>query len=378
MAVRENLPDGVTWQNWQEHPANRWAYHHIDEVVTTAPVSRGDGPVLELTRGPELEVPGLDAYLQETYTDGLIVLRGTQVLLERYLNDMEPGSRHLLQSVSKSMCSALFSRYVERGVIDPSRPASDYVPELAASAYGQATLQQTLDMTVAVVYDETYNDPTSDVYQHDCAGGWRPPMKDSPADVAAFLAGLAPTGEHGVTFQYCSANTDVLALVLQTVTGRPVPQLLSEDLWAPMGAEFDALVTVDDAGLAMMSGGMCVTLRDLARFGRLVISGGVGAGGDQVIPRSWLDAVHAGGDRSVVTADITDFHPEGSYRNQFWVSGDEHGCIYCSGIYGQYIWMNPQTDVVVARLATQLAASDDAVARRNQDFADEVSVLAAG
>jgi 6-aminohexanoate-oligomer exohydrolase len=94
------------------------------------------------------------------------------------------------------------------------------------------------------------------------------------------------------------------------------------------------------------------------------------------VPRGWIDAVHSGGDRSVVTADITDHHPAGSYRNQFWVTGDEHGCIYCAGIYGQYVWMNPQTDVVVARQATQQAADDDALARRNQTFLDELSVLA--
>jgi hypothetical protein len=333
--------------------------------------------VRELVEGPALDVPDLERYLEDTNTDGLIVVWGTEVLLERYLNDMEPGSRHLLQSVSKSMCSALFARYVDSGAIDVTRPASHYVPQLEGSAYGEATLQQTLDMTAAVSYDETYNDPTSDVYQHDCAGGWRPPMESSPADVAHFVAGLPAAGEHGRTFQYCSANTDVLALVLQTVAGRPVDELLSDELWGPMGAQFDALVTVDASGLAMMSGGMCVTLRDLARFGRLVLDGGVGPTGEQVVPQGWIDSVRAGGDRSVVTSDITDFHPEGSYRNQFWVSGDEHGCIYCAGIYGQYVWMNPQTDVVVARMATQVAADDDELALRNQTFLDDLSSLAA-
>jgi 6-aminohexanoate-oligomer exohydrolase len=373
--VRENLPDAVTWQNWQEHPANRWAYHHMDEVVATERVARGDA-VRELTRGEDLEVPGLDDYLHETNTDAFIVVRGTEILVERYLNDMQPGSRHLLQSVSKSMCSAVFARYVADGTIDVTQPASRYVPELSGSAYGEATLQQTLDMTAAVAYDETYNDPTSDVYQHDCAGGWRPPLVDSPADVKQFLVGLPANGEHGRTFQYCSANTDVLALVLQTVTGRFVPDLLSADLWGPMGAEYDALVTVDASGLAMMSGGMCVTVRDLARFGRMVLDGGAGPGGQQVIPSRWIEDVRSGGDRSVVTADITDYHPDGSYKNQFWVTGDDHGCIYCAGIYGQYIWMNPQADVVVARVATQPAADDDALGLRNQTFLDAVSALA--
>lgn len=374
MSLRANLPDGVTWESWQEGPANRWAYQHVDEVVATAPVPRGDGPVLALTRGEPIEAPGLDDFLADSCTDGLLVLHGRDVVLERYLNGMPPTTRHLLQSVSKSMCSAVFARYVASGVIDVEQPASHYMPSLAGSAYGEATLQQTLDMTVAVAYDETYDDPESEVSQHDRASGWRPPREGSPPDVAGFLATLRPDGEHGRTFAYCSANTDVLALVLEAVTGRRLSELLSTDLWAPMGAEHDAFVTVDAAGLALASGGMCVTLRDLARFGRLVLDGGVGPTGEQVVPSSWLDDVRRGGDRAVdYGEDMAEFHPHGSYRNQFWVSGDEHGCFYGVGIYGQRLWLNPQTDVVIARLASLPGADDHADIHRDQEFCDRVS-----
>jgi CubicO group peptidase (beta-lactamase class C family) len=374
--VRENLPVGVTWDNWQEYPANRWSYQHLDDVLDTVPVPRGDGPVLELGRGAALDVPELDRYLDESRTDGLLVLRGRQVVLERYLNHLTPSTRHLLQSVSKSMCSAVFGRYVASGDIDLGQPASHYVPELADSAYGEATLRHTLDMTVAVAYDETYDDPESDIFQHDRAGGWRPPSPGSPEHVRAFLAGLRSNGEHGRTFQYCSANSDVLAVVLEAVTGRRFSELLSTDLWAPMGAEHDALITVDSSGLGMASGGICVTLRDLARFGRLLLDGGAGPSGEQVVPRPWLDDVRRGGAPTVDATSIQEFDPNGSYRSQFWVTGDPHGCIYGAGIYGQYVWLNPQTDVAVARLASQQSADDDEQAKRNQQLLDRLSVIA--
>src|SRR4029079_7835605 len=103
----------LTADSWQESPHNRWAYHHIDEVLRTRPIPRGDGPVLELTHGAPLDIPGPgDGELEASRTDGLLVLHGRAIRFERYLNGMRPDSRHLLQSVSKSMTSAVLGQYV--------------------------------------------------------------------------------------------------------------------------------------------------------------------------------------------------------------------------------------------------------------------------
>jgi CubicO group peptidase (beta-lactamase class C family) len=367
-------PDDLTPDSWQEWPHNRWAYQHIDEVLATATVSRGDGPVLDLVPGAGLDVPGLDGELEALCTDGILVLSGREIRIEHYLNDMTPGHRHLLQSVSKSMTSAVFGRFVERGLVDVSRPLVDYVAQLRGSAYEDATVQQALDMTVAVAYDEAYADPNSELQRHDRSSRWRAALPGDPSGVKEFLTTLRKSGEHGRVFQYCSANTDVLAWVLEAVSGRPLYELLSSELWAPMGAEFDALATVDGDGFVLASGGVCVTLRDLARFGRLILDGGVGASGEQVVPRAWIDdvrhAVVEGVDLSALGI------PGGGYRDQFWRSGDEHGCVFGVGIYGQFVWMNPQTDVVVAKLSSLPEADDPAVFEAHRALLDRLSVLA--
>ena len=166
-------PDDLTADSWQEWPHNRWAFQHIDEILSTAVVPRGDGPLVELGDGDPLDPPGLDAELAACCTDGLLVLRGHEIRLERYLNGMTRETRHLLMSVSKSVTSAVFGRFVARGEIDVREPVARYVAALEGSAYGDATVQQTLDMTVAVAYDEAYHDPQSAVQRHDRSGGWR-------------------------------------------------------------------------------------------------------------------------------------------------------------------------------------------------------------
>lgn len=370
--MRESSPWGDEWQTW---PANRAAYQRIDEALDTAVVSRGDGPVLELSGGDALDLPWLDAELEALQTDGLLVLRGREVLVERYLNGMGPGTRHLLQSVTKSLCAAVVGRFVGRGEVDPARAIVDYVPALAGSAYADATVQHALDMAVAVAYDETYQDLASDVNTHDRVSGWKQPHDGDPDGTTAFLATLAKSGEHGRTWFYCSANTDVLAWVLESVSGRPFAELLSTELWSLLGAEHDAFITVDRYGFPLASGGGCVTLRDLARFGRLLLDGGVGPTGEPVLPRAWVEEMLRG------RADGLDFAPmpaslaAPAYRNQVWQTGDAHGCAFGVGIFGQSVWMNPATDTVVVKLASAIDADDEAYFAAQCALLDRLSTL---
>ena len=368
------LPDGVTLDNWQEGPANRWSFQHVADVVPTVDVSRGRGPVLELEQGATFTRPDLEDFLQRTYTDGLLVLKGRTVVVERYLNSMTPRTRHLLMSVSKSLCSAVFGRYVTTGVIDVTAAVSAYLPELAASGYGDATVQQVLDMTASITYDETYDLQSSDVQVHERVGLWRPPAVGDPGDTYEYLAtlGKGPL-EHGATFQYCSANTDVLAWLLERVTGRRYAQLLTDDLWSRIGAESDAYATVDASGFPMANGGVCTTLRDLARFGRMMLDGGRGADGTAVVPAAWVADVRRGGDPSLAEDTMQEAHPGGSYRDQFWVTGDAHGCYYGIGIYGQYVWMNPEADVVIAKFSSLPEADETEPWVDHVRYFDEVS-----
>lgn len=363
----------MTLHDWQAGPHNRWSFQHVGQLVPSVEVSRGEAATIDLFDATTSVTLDVDAFLDRSYTDGFIVLRGREVVVERYLNGMTPSTRHLLQSVSKSMCAAVFGRYVDAGLVDVRERVDRYLPELSESAYGDAIVQHVLDMTVAVHYDEEYTDPASEVQTHERVGRWRTPLPTDPKNTYEFLTTLAKSGEHGRTFFYCSANTEVLAWILERVSGRPFTELLTADLWSLLGAQHDASVTVDAAQFPMASGGISVTLRDLARFGRTILDAGWGPAGAAVVPRSWIEDIRAGGDVAAAAASMKDVHPAGSYRNQFWITGDSHGCFYGVGIYGQYVWMNPQSDVVIAKLSSLPRADDDADWAEHVAFFDRVS-----
>ena len=142
---------------------------------------------------------------------------------------------------------------------------------------------------------------------------------------------------------------------MERAAGARLADLISSELWRPMGAEFDAEVTVDAHGNAMADGGVCCTLRDLARFGQLLLQGGR-RGKHKVVPAAWIrDTLFPEPDVIAAFAPTADARelPRGAYyRNQFWVV-DPNGPVYMgSGINGQTVLVHGPAQVVVAKFST--------------------------
>ncbi len=351
---------------WQNPPTNRWSYQHIREVVPTARVSRGTGPVRPLPIGPALDTTGpviqrLDGrsstvpeLLDDTYTDGFLVLHQGRVVAERYPAGMPADRPHILMSVSKSVVGCLVGILVGEGVIDVRATVDSYVPELAASGYGGALVQDVLDMRSGVTFSENYLDPSAHVRLLEQVIGWAPrTLPDLPTSIYDYLGTLPAARAHGAAFEYRSCETDVLAWVCERVTGTRLADLLSARIWSRLGCEQDMDAAVDPAGAVFADGGLSATLRDLGRFGQLLLDGGV-AQGRQVVPAGWLADSLAG---SADTRDVFalsgngNWLPGGGYRNQFWLPGGRE-VLLCLGIYGQLIWVEPARELVVVKLSS--------------------------
>ena len=367
-------PVGLTLDNWQEGPWNRWAYQHVSHLIPTAQISRGAGPIAVLERRP-LDLSTLQfergdgspvtlhEMLAETYTDGFVVLHDGAIVYERYFNGMTDGTPHIFQSVSKSLTGMLAGILISDGRLDPERPIGDYIPELGDSGYADATVCNALDMLVSVVYSEDYDDPSSEMHRQDRAAAWRPPLPGDVDGLYQFAATIRKDAAHGRVFQYCSLTTDVLGWVLSRVSGLTFAELLSREIWARLGCEHDALITVDRFDQPSPSGGICTTVRDLARFGQMVLQDGF-ANGQQIVPGAWIDDTQFSGDAEAFARNPENAHRAsgGAYRNCWWITNDEHGTFYGTGIYGQHLWLDPVARVVIAKLSSRPAALDDTLA----------------
>ncbi|MBX3093690.1 MAG: serine hydrolase [Cryobacterium sp.] len=345
----------ATLDTWQDAPHNRWTFAHVEEFVPSVPIRRGVSR--ELVGADQLAafrrgVEDLDARLAATWSDAVVVVREGKIVGEWYAEGFKPSDRHLLMSVSKSVCGILIGALIDDGLIDVGRAVGDYIPELLGSAFGDATVQQVMDMTVAVEYDEEYTDLRSHVRAHDRIAGWRERLEGDAADTYEFLRSLRSAGPLGEVFQYCSANTDVLAWLIEAVTGRRFHEVLSERVWSRLGSEDDAIVTVDSSGFAFANGGISCTARDLARIGTLMLDEGVAAGG-RVVSAEWVRETMAGGDPDAARGSAFQaIHPGGSYKNHWWSTGNERGNVYAVGIHGQYVWLDAPTSTAVVKFSS--------------------------
>jgi CubicO group peptidase (beta-lactamase class C family) len=366
----------VTLANWQDPPWNRWAFQHVRDLIPTAKITRAER-AWALRRSERdldgLRVPmsgrrvSLPRFLDATYTDGFLVLHDGRIVTERYLNGLTPSTTHLLMSVSKSVTSVVCGALVDRGLLAPEDPIARYLPELMGTAWDGCTVRHLLDMRAGTRFNEDYDDLQADVRVYEQIYQWRPrTTKRLPPEITAYFATLHNQGPHGGPFDYRSVLTDVLAWVMERAAGARLPDLITRDLWQPMGAEFDAEITVDGGGNAMADGGVCVTLRDLARFGQLLANGGK-RGAHQVIPRAWIRDTLTPGSDSVeafrATADRFEKHHGAYYRNQFWVVDPTIPIYMGSGINGQTVFVHGEAQVVIAKLSTWPVAWEDQIAR---------------
>lgn len=363
-----------TLDSWQSGPDNRWVFRNVEEMVPSARVSHRAPAALNSASGLRSlgAVPRLRERLEGSYCDALVVERGGEVIADFYAPGFEPEHTHLLMSVSKSLCAIVVGVLCDQGLIDPQRPADSYIPELAGSAYGDATVEQLLDMTAAADYSENYDDPASEVQLQDRAGGWRPSRPGDPEDTYRFLTSLSRSRPHGEVFQYCSASTDALGWLVEAVTNRRYAEVLSELLWGKLGAAQEARISIDRGGAAIANAGISCTARDLARVGRLMLNGGV-IDGRRVVSEEWVAQTMAGGDPAKWQSVKRDIHPDGSYRNQWWATGNERSNVYAVGIYGQYIWLDPAADTVIVKFSSEPTAVTLASAQLHSDLFIEIA-----
>jgi CubicO group peptidase (beta-lactamase class C family) len=370
--------------NWTAWPNTRWSFTHVDELRASARIAAG-GPAGDLlpdanaSSGQEdaedeaddeaglVDLDGLtvddggggswtlDEMLHHTCTNGFLVLHRGQVVAERYFNGMDRSTRHIMFSMTKTVTGVLAMAAVESGAMAMDDLLTVHVPELANTAYAPVTVQQALDMTDGIRFVEDYSDNKSDIMRYGVAMAFTPVPGnwDGPDGIHEAIMGLTERDQlPGESFLYKSVTTDVLSWVTARATGRRWVDGVSEEIWKPMGAEGDASVILDGRGVAVTSGGMSCTLRDLARFGRMLArSGRVGEGSNerQAIPAAVANDIAAGGTPYPGSGGGYPTREGWTFHRHCWNLQQSMGAFMPMGVHGQRAFCHPEKDLVVAK-----------------------------
>ncbi len=280
--------------------------------------------------------------LQETWTTGLIVIKDDRIRFEEYYLGNTEDALHISWSVGKSFVSALVGIAIKEGHIQSiKQPVSDLVPELKGSGYHGVLLKDVLQMSSGVRFDEDYANFFSDINRMGR-------VVALGRSINEFAASLETQRKPGTYHHYVSMDTQVLGMVLHAATGKKPSEYLEEKIWKKIGMQSNAKWLVDDLNMELVFGTLNVTLRDYARFGRLYMNHGKW-NGRQIVPRQWVidsvtpDAPH------LMPGDNSESNTPMGYGYQWWIPETPRNDFMALGVYGQYIYINPEKRVVIVK-----------------------------
>jgi len=334
-----------------DRPQEIFAQRAVPRAATPAPLVTATPPRRDLdtltVRDVDLQMRPLTEYLERRQVRAFLVMRDDTILYERYASGYGPATTSSSFSVAKAVTSALLGRALESGAVrslDDSVTA--YVPELGRhSAYRGVTIRHLLRMESGVEYSRTTGSAWHDLRSSDARFYYT-------TNLEASLMDQRREDPPGLRWAYKDSDAQLLGWILAKATGHTVADQLADGIWRPMGAEFDASWDLDRKnGHENTASGLNATARDLARFGRLYLDHGA-RGGEQVIPREWVDAS--------TTLDRTRAEPEVvtwwqmQHRHYWWIpmqNWEAERDFFADGSRGQRIYVHPPSRVVIVQLA---------------------------
>lgn len=311
------------------------------------------GPVFELEVAPQ-QLPqdfsfqgktiAISDWIKSSGTTGLVVLANGKLVFEGYYQGNDAQSQAISWSVGKSFVSALIGFALADGSISSLQdPVGDYVPLLRQSGYADVSIQDVLEMSSGIDFNEDYADPQSGINQL----GEEIFLGRSTNE---WIARLQKAGPAGREHHYISVNTQVLGMVLEAATGEKLASYMEKKLWSRLGPEGDARWLTDAHGTELAFAGLNVRTRDYARFGQLYLDQGRNLKGEQLLPAQWVqDSVTPRTAYLQPGRSLFEGIPALGYAYQFWIPQGGEGEFMAIGVYGQFIYVNPTRQVVIAK-----------------------------
>jgi CubicO group peptidase (beta-lactamase class C family) len=269
---------------------------------------------------------------------GIVIIKDGKIRFEKYLLGNDESTRWMSMSVVKSITAILIGAAIKDGYIESiDDPIVRYLPRFRGSAYDGVTVRQILQMTSGVQWNETYTDPGSDRRRM-----LEAQIGQKPGEILDLMASLPRAAEPGSRWNYSTGETHVAGALVADATGKNVADYLSEKIWSRIGMQSDANWWLESPdGLEVGGSGLSATLRDYARFGLFLLNNGA-VDGESILPDGWIDEAST---PKIVNGERVD------YGYMLWPL---HGRSYSAiGIFGQFVFVDPDTNLVVAMWGAQ-------------------------
>jgi CubicO group peptidase (beta-lactamase class C family) len=274
----------------------------------------------------------LEAILRGNGTLAFLVIQDDALLYERYFNGFTRDSISLGFSMTKSVLSLLIGCAIDDGLIGSVEdPITRYLPELREHGFEEVTLRRLLMSTSGLDYVENDNPFGIHAYLYYC---------ERCLERKALTFRLAE--EPGTRFMYKSGDNILLATALRrSLRGETITAYLQRRVWNPLGMESGGIWNTDGEQEKSWCC-LAATARDFAKIGMLYLRGGKWRN-ERIVNEEWI-----GNSTTITEKDGASW----KYQFQWWQPFRDRSHFMMAGHLGQYVYVNPETHVVVVRLGT--------------------------
>ena len=336
-------------------PQRDAAFRALDRISLLAkwhlvPASSAAKPLLQ---GEPLKLNiDVDAYMAGQRSAAIVVLQGGKLRMERYGLDFDKNGRWTSFSVAKSVTSTLVGAALRDGSIKSmDDKVSDYIPDMKGSAYDDVSVRQLLTMTSGVRWNEDYADPNADVAKFN---NHKP---DAGVDaLVSYMRKLPRDVPAGTRWHYSTGETNLVGILINKATKKPLADYLYEKVWNPVGMEQEATWLLSKTGQEISGCCLQAATRDFARFGQFILDGAK-VNGQSIVPDGWL--------HDATTRQVPIDVPDRGYGYFWWTYDD--GSFTARGIFGQGIFIDPKRQLVIASNANWAGGARDAAASAERE-----------
>ena len=342
VVLRDNKP------KWYLPEHRRNGYRNLHKINRYGLLLRSD-LVLSLAENYNYnieKIPSVQKMINHKYFCSLIVGKNQEIIYEKYAKDFSKNTPQTIMSITKMFLNLFIGELLEDKKINLNDKISRYLPNIG-SGYASATIQEVLDMNLINSYSEDYNDPYTSSFLHEPVCGWRlPNILGDVMSQEEYLNNIEANKNKDIKntsnlSHYKSANTDVLGVLVEKISGKPLRDWFLKVVEAA-GFEDALYMGTDRFGMPWISGGACLISRDFLRYGLLFSRKGKGVDNRKVGSEKFInDTLKNKGTKYMeLSKDKFLYYSNSTMKSDNWIGH--------SGLGGQFLAINLKTGIVAS------------------------------
>ena len=342
VVLRDNKP------KWYLPEHRRNGYRNLHKINRYGLLLRSD-LVLSLAENYNYNIEKISSVqkmINHKYFCSLIVGKKQEIIYEKYAKDFSKNTPQTIMSITKMFLNLFIGELLEDKKINLNDKISSYLPNIG-SGYASATIQEVLDMNLINSYSEDYNDPYTSSFLHEPVCGWRlPNILGDVMSQEEYLNNIEAKKNKDIKntsnlSHYKSANTDVLGVLVEKISGKPLRDWFLKVVEAA-GFEDALYMGTDRFGMPWISGGACLISRDFLRYGLLFSRKGKGVNNRKVGSEKFInDTLKNKGTKYMeLSKDKFLYYSNSTMKSENWIGH--------SGLGGQFLAINLKTGIVAS------------------------------